>query len=553
MIFLLCSLAQANPLLTAAQIEMSRALNELSLPDQPKPYWIGMELSEGRYHYATAKNGALFSYAEGDVQSVRCEVRVGSIEFDNGNFNASGAQGIISRSMPTEDHELALRQELWLGLDQAYKSAVEAYSEKEAAFEGRDYSKKMELLPAKTQTTEFYEPILLDDWTAAFATQLSAAFQEFSFLEDHQVALYSEEAAEHYINTEGFSISQPSSEILIRVEATARAADGSLNRTLRSWVISDRESLAPIEEYQSQLKDMALWLKTLEAAPIEEDYLGPVIFEEQASVELFRQLLQSQLSATPPPAEMPDFNGEIPVVIPKSRIGRRLLPDGWSVVDDAPAHPDKVGFYAFDDQGVPPQRVALIEDGVVNNLLMSRIPRKGFSESTGHGRGLGRDPLYAFPSVVEVSPSRHVSTAKMHRKALKMASQAGLDYVLVVKHIEPLSQTNMFEIAFSGSEQLSGLTLPTEIYRLYADGHAEPVRGASFVGVDRKVLRDIILAGEQSEFIGLKDDSSGRYGIGSISGMKVSWSAPSVLIGEMELRGQGGQEQRLVPRTEAQK
>jgi hypothetical protein len=297
---------------------------------------------------------------------------------------------------------------------------------------------------------------------------------------------------------------------------------------------------------------MALWLKTLEDAPIEDDYLGPVIFEEQASVELFRQLLQPQLSATPPPAEMPDFNGEIPVVIPMSRIGRRLLPDGWSVVDDAPAHPDEVGFYTLDEQGVPPQRVSLIEDGVVTDLLMSRIPRKGFSESTGHGRGLGRDPLYAFPSVVEVSPKRHVSIAKMHRKALKMASQTGLDYVLVIKHIEPLSQTNMFEIAFSGSEQLSGLTLPTETYRLYADGHIEPVRGASFVGIDRKILRDIVLAGEQSPFIGLKDDSSGRYGIGSLSGMKVSWSAPTVLIGEMEVRGQGGQEVRLIPRKKTQ-
>lgn len=548
MIYFLCSITFANPLTTAAQIEMERALNEISLPNQPKPYWIGMELSEGRYHLSTAKNGALFSFYEGDVQAARIEVRVGTPEFDNGNFNASGARGVILKQVPTEDDEQALRQEFWLGLDSAYKSAVEAYSEKKAAFDGRDYSLDLELLPAQVQQVEFYQPVFAEDWTADFATKLSTAFKEFDFLEENHVFVYTEEAAEHYINTEGFFTSQPQSEVLIRVEASARSQDGSLNRTVRSWVLPNKDALGSVEQYQSELKDMASWLKNVESAPIEEDYLGPVLFETEASVELFRQLLQPQLSATPPAAEMPDFDGELPVVIPASRIGRRLLPEGWSVVDDVQAHPSLIGAYRFDDQGIPPKRVSLIEDGVVQDLLMSRIPRKGFTASTGHGRALGRDPLVAFPGIIKVTPKRHVSTKRIQKKALKMAKQAGLDYVLVIKKIEPLSQTNMFEIAFSGSEQLSGLTLPTEVYRLYSDGHTEPVRGLSFVGVDRKILRDIILAGEQSDFIGMMDDSSGRYGIGPIGGIGVSWSVPAVLIGEMELRGQSGQELRVVPR-----
>ena len=53
MIYLLSSLAFANPFTSAAQIEMNRAMTDLSLPDQPTPHWIGMELSEGRYHFST--------------------------------------------------------------------------------------------------------------------------------------------------------------------------------------------------------------------------------------------------------------------------------------------------------------------------------------------------------------------------------------------------------------------------------------------------------------------------------------------------------------------
>ena len=413
--YLLNSLVFANPFTSAAQIEMERAIKELSLPDQPKPHWIGMELSEGRYHFSTAKNGALFSYYEGDVQAARIEVRVGTAQFDNGNFDASGSRGIILKQVPTKDNELALRQELWLGVDAAYKSAVEAYSEKKAAFDGREYPLETELLPTQVQKTEFYAPTLSVDWTADFAIQLSSAFKEFDFLEENQVLVYTEDAADHYLNTEGIFTSQPQTEVLIRVEASARASDGSLNRTVRSWVLPNREALASVDEYQLELKEMAIWLKGLEDAPVEEDYLGPVLFEHQPAVELFRQLLLPQLSATPPLAEMPDFDGELPVVIPTSRVGRRLLPDGWSVVDDIPAHPDLNGAYQFDDQGIPPERVDLIENGVVTDLLMSRIPRKGFTESTGHARALGRDPLFAFPGVIEVNPKRHVSQKRMQK------------------------------------------------------------------------------------------------------------------------------------------
>ena len=32
-----------------------------------------------------------------------------------------------------------------------------------------------------------------------------------------------------------------------------------------------------------------------------------------------------------------------------------------------------------------------------------------------------------------------------------------------------------------------------------------------FVGVDRRVLKDIVLAGPQQDFVGLMDDADGRY------------------------------------------
>ena len=144
-------------------------------------------------------------------------------------------------------------------------------------------------------------------------------------------------------------------------------------------------------------------------------------------------------------------------------MGRRLLPFGWSVVDDATMDPQLNGSYAYDAQGVSPKRVELVEDGVVKDLLMTRIPRAEFTESTGHARASGGDRYVAFPSVVTVKPKRHTNERKLFKKGVQLAKQTGNDYVLVIKYLEPLALSEDFEVAFTGDEQLSGLTTPSRV------------------------------------------------------------------------------------------
>ena len=551
MIFLLSALASALPILTAAQIEMDRALTELSLPNQPKAYWIGYHIEDLHYQKAYSSSGSLLLQDEEMARISRIDIRVGDLSFDNRNFNSfSSNQGIIHKSLPTENDLTALRRELWLGIDKAYKGAVEGYAEKEAAFEGRDYPERDEMLPITVMQTEGLSLPPPKPWVAGIANDISSVLAGYDFLEDNTVVVFHKSSTEHILTSEGHSVSQPKDISIIRMEVETRAEDGSTLRNLRSWVVQRPEDLPSVEEMQTEAMAMAEWLERLQNAPIEEDYLGPVIFEEEAAVELFRQLLLNQLSATPPPSEAPDFSGEIPRVIPSSRLGRRLLPRGWVIVDDAPAQPDAAGSYLYDSQGVPPKAVTLVEDGIVRDLLMSRIPREGFAESSGHGRAMGRDRRVAINSVTTVTPKKNRSMKALRRKGGSLARQTGLDYVLVVKRLEPLALTDNFEIAFSGDGPLSGLTLPVEAYRLYPDGTEIPIRGAAFVGVDRRVLRDIAIAGPQSDLTGLMDDHYGRYGLGNTGGIPVSWSVPSVLITEMEIRGQGGQELRVIPKPQ---
>lgn len=538
----------SSPLVEAVQIEINRGMAELQLDTQPKPYWMEANIIDASYTMAHTSNGVLLFQRENDFRRVRLDVRVGSIDFDNSNLDTY-SRGVEMMWLPLEDNPIALRRILWLGMDEAYKDAVDTFAQKESSWENREYPERAEMLPLNTKTVVDSElkPSIDNTWSEETSLALSSVLAQYPDLDSNEVLVFEKSYVEDVLNTEGLHTSEVHTQIIIHAESVAKADDGSRIRNTRSWVAPSKDSLPSMNDLSTELQIMAEWTLALREAPIEENYLGPVILEDTAAVEVFRQLLHPQLSGSPPASATPNADGTLPRSIPTARLGRRLLPFGWDVIDDASNHPEANGSYVYDAQGVTPNRVQLVSDGVVQDLLMSRIPRGEFTDSTGHARAVGSDRYVAFPSVVSVTPKRRVSSRKMTRKATQLAKQTGSDYVLVVKHIEPLSLTEDFEIAFSGDEQLSGLTMPTEVVRRYSDGREEPVRGLRFVGVDRRVLKDIVLAGEQQDFIGLMDDSSGRYMLGPTNGRPVSWSVPSILIAEMELNGQGGGDDYILP------
>src|SRR6202008_2395049 len=71
-------------------------------------------------------------------------------------------------------------------------------------------------------------------------------------------------------------------------------------------------------------------------------------------------------------------------------VNQPVLPTFLSVYDDPTVGTISgvplSGSYSHDDEGVPSQRVPLIQDGILKNFLMSRMPITNFSQSNGHGR-----------------------------------------------------------------------------------------------------------------------------------------------------------------------
>jgi hypothetical protein len=88
-----------------------------------------------------------------------------------------------------------------------------------------------------------------------------------------------------------------------------------------------------------------------------------------------------------------------------------------------------------DDQGIPAQRVSLVEDGLLTNLLTSRRPSKDRLQSNGHGRGFpGRETAQISNFIVKVDKDGK-SYSDLKQELLKLAKDERLDYAIMIKQL----------------------------------------------------------------------------------------------------------------------
>ena len=535
----------------ALEAELERATSELRLPDEDPAYLVTYDVLDGAYVTWHAELGAPLRIDEGPFRRLRVDVRTGDYAFDSSNFDALGQpDGTTVVGLPLEDDELALRREIWRATDRAYKQAVEQLGRKEAELAAVKDDLPPDYLTIEAPTSgSVVARVVTHDPIRERVLACSKALADVEGLESGEAAGQDIALTRLTVSSEGTRLARADGYAIVRVEGVMRADDGTRLRDGRWWVASSPDQLPSVEEMVAETRALGAWLVAVKDAPVLDDYIGPVLFEGPASVELFRQLAAPELVGTPPQREARGMFGE-PSPEPRAtaRVGRRLLPEGWTLRDD-PTVPGTAGSYVWDHEGVRATGVTLVEDGVVQRLLMSRVPREEGDASTGHGRSRGSDRRAALPGVVQVTPKRAWGERRLQRKALRMARSVGRNHVLVVRRLEPPSMTEDFQVFFTGDGPPPGLTPPYEAYRLYADGREELVRGATFVGVDRRALRDIVASGEVGAWVGVMDEAPGpgRFSVGALGGLPAAWSVPPVLISELELEGRSGGDQREIP------
>lgn len=543
------AIAQApvtDPLIAAMHDEAARS-SKLNLPNMEAPYFVEYVLDEADSFSVTANLGGLVSRRRDVFREPEVHVRVGDYKFDNTNFAGGGFGGsrYDLESFPVDNVYPVLRRYLWLETDSAYKGALEALSRKRAAMRDLQQADQIDDF-AHAEPVHYIKPfgrLAIDEneW-ANRVRKLSGIFATFPDVKNSEVDLQSAEGGYYVVNSEGTEVKAVENVTYARARATAQAADGMTVRDAVAFHSLDVAHMPSELDMERGVTAMAENVTALAKAPRGEDYSGPVLFEGIAGPQVFAEVLGKNLALTRRPAG--GRGGAAPAGDLDGRMGARVLPDSFDVVDDPTQKEWRgrplFGSYDVDREGVIPKPLRLVEKGVLKAFLLTRQPVKGFEGSNGRARLPGPGSTnYADISNLFVSSSETMPAADMKKKLIELIQSRGKPYGLIVRKMDFPSSASTSEavsIMRESPGEAHPVSIPLLVYKVFPDGHEQLVRGLRFRGFTARSLKDILVAGDDQTVFEFMDNQAPFALIGQTSfTAETCVVAPSILVDDLEL------------------
>jgi TldD protein len=564
--------------LEAMRDEMARAKSrlELAIPpsNQPvRPYYIEYRLLDMDIRQIVGEFGALVSSSHNRSRVMDVNARVGSYKLDSSNFiSEEGFRGFIgpTGTVGIDRDYNSLRQDLWIATDQAFKEAVEAYSRKQAYLSSLARPSDIDDF-SRVEAIQHVDPLADSDWSnrnwEQEARDTSAALRAFPQIYESRVTYYLVYLTEYLLTSEGTEVRTNHSFAAIEAGMNTLADDGMQVNHLYSSYAPRPAGLPSVDTVRKALNVAGSELMAMRAAPPASDYTGPVLFESRAAAALLAQVLGPSLNgARPPVAFQPVVDQLMNSLGARSewsgKVDTRVLPATVTVIDDPFAKDYKgaplIGGYAIDEEGVPAEKVTIVENGKLKNLLMSRRPGSDFEKSNGHGRSsFLADPAPTMSNLF-FSSSETLSKDDLRKKFLDACRAEKLDYCLVVRQMDNptisiLHQEDFTDLLASFGGNAATDRLPLVVYRIFpSDGHEELVRGARITGLSARSLRNIAGIGDddfvynymQNQTAGVAGTALGAFGSAQ-NGLPAAVIAPSLLFDEVDFRGARGEPKRL--------
>jgi predicted Zn-dependent protease len=472
--------AEKDPVLKAMLTELDRNMSQLQLKGFAKPFFIQYRIEEIDDFETKAEFGSSEGSERTHQRVARVTVRVGDYKTDS-----SGGRGDGSLELATlDDDPIALRSALWTATDQAYKNALSAYAQKQAALKEVQTPPQADDFSQEKPTVSLADPIALNfdasAWTERVA-RLSGLYRSDSTVSSRRQDIEYSDASFRarsvttwIVTSEGTIVRKSSAEYQESFAAGTQAPDGMrLDRSYGSVGTSPADLDSEAVFNRHALDELASLAELRKAPLVEEEYHGPLLFSADAATDTLHSLLAGAVTATRPPlGTEARTNGPF-----ASSYHARVMPDFMNVVDDPALKTFNgkglVGAYDIDDEGVRAQAVKLLDAGRLDSYLIGRQPVRDFPQSNGHGRAGITGPAHPMIGVLKITAENGLSSDELNQKLLAIAKDRGLSSVYFV-------------------ETMGGELTPRLLYRIGLDGRRTLVRGAVLDDIDDRALRSSI-------------------------------------------------------------
>ncbi|MBS2011081.1 MAG: hypothetical protein JST01_28775 [Cyanobacteria bacterium SZAS TMP-1] len=535
---LVISLANSSPqaggdtIFQAMSDELSRSVEHLKIEKHDKPYYVSYRIDDSTTLSIQATFGSCTEDQLSRARMLSVDVHEGDYKLDSGNIRRGGWPEYNYDQLCLDDNYDAIRHQIWLRTDTAYKNAVQNLEKKKAILQQKtvkerpdDWSREQPLVLIQPKVE------LSPDRTAwkSHIKDLSSIFKDYPKISESKVCLKEYAVNRYFVNSEG-SKSRVGEEICIVTATAVARADDSAKITDRVVIAAvDKNHMPAYDQMDRQIRQMAKRMTEAVEAKECAMYDGPVLLEGEAAAEFFNKILAPNVIAKRPPD-----TGRVTEDMGQSRIGRRILPTFISVVDD-PVLKDESGTRYpggsdVDDQGVKTTFVELVDKGILKTMLSTRLPTLKVKNSNGHSLGGYGQPRI---SNLVVKSDAALDHTALRAKLLDLGKENGLDYVLIVRKMTPTpTLDSRYGFAFDEDDmpvypaRNDRIAMPpiVDCVRLYlSDGHEELVRDAEFAPITLRILRDIVATGNDFKTYSQSD------GMTNIS-------TPSIILRDVEVQ-----------------
>ena len=500
--------AKGDALLESLLAELDRSKAQLKMDQVQAPYYIEYRVNDLDEYTAEAAFGSIRESERRRLRLLRVVVRIGDYKQDSFYNQGTGSATIL----PLDDDPIALRRQIWLLTDEAYKSAADAYAEKLAALKqfSADPSPVDDFAHAPVVSSVGQVAGLKVDqkqWEKTLE-ELTSLYRKYPEVQSVTASARFTAVNDYFVNSEGSIVRQGRTTATLTLNGSTQASDGMRLSRNPIWTEARPEDLPAQDALLHEATAMLDSLKALREAPIaEESYRGPVLFAPDAADDVVAGLIGGNLLGRKPQLGRPNRTTGAFATSYKTRV----LPRFVNVVDDPTLKEFQgkslVGSYEIDSEGVKSQTVPLVDDGTLQNYLVGRQPIRDFPASNGHGRAVpGSSPQPSVGTLI-VKSAEPESAQSLKQKLMQMASEQGKPYGYRVDTLGPGNS-------------------PRLLYRVYAKvGHEELVRGAMFNELDVRTLRNDVIA--------LGDDPLVSNRMGAVPQTII---APSILFDELEVK-----------------
>jgi hypothetical protein len=543
----------------AVAAELKRGLAGLRLEDSAEPYRAEVRFVRADLLSLDGSYGGVIANVV-DRQAIgTAEVRVGSVARDNSNFFGSDS-GVVRLDVPLDSSPVFMRKKVWLALDQAFRGATQGYAQKQVVLQrlaGDEQPPDYTASSARVVLKRKPQPLTIDRaGLANVVGTLSGRFSDWPSIDNGDVHFQALVSHETIVSSDGLALEFSHERSMLAVVADTKAADGmhldhGLVIHFQTVPVADEALLSRgqvlVDQVLRELDELA------KAPMMEEEYDGPVLFTAEAAAQLLASTVATEATGTPPPLAEGGRMMDLEAAWQK-RLDKNVMPPFIDLVDDPTG--EGFGHYEFDAEGIRPGRLALVENGILSALLMTRTPNSKVSGSNGRARlspSLESGP--AISNLTLSSSRRGLSQAALERELLRRAREDGYEFAFVIERLRdgtilgPVPRESA--AAYAGTGKIN-LPLPSRVYKIEAGGKRTLVRGAVLAPASMRVLRRIRAVGVKSESVPLRIPVGGFGGFAADVGVDgvlsqtvdVEVITPDLLVEGLELLVERGEHER---------